>query len=50
MKQSVATLVGIAPEAVGINATSGEGMTPFGKGEGIQAFAIVSLVSALDPD
>ena len=50
MKQSVATLVGIAPDAVGINATSGEGMTPFGKGEGIQAFAIVSLVSALDPD
>ena len=50
MKQSVATLVGISPDAVGINATSGEGMTPFGKGEGIQAFAIVSLVSALDPD
>ena len=50
MKQSVATLVGVAPDAVGINATSGEGMTPFGKGEGIQAFAIVSLVAAREPD
>jgi 2-C-methyl-D-erythritol 2,4-cyclodiphosphate synthase len=50
MKQSISTLVGVAPNAVGINATSGEGMTPFGKGEGIQAFAIVSLIAARDPD
>ncbi len=43
IKKSVADLLGIAEDAVGINATSGEKMTPFGKGEGIQAFAIVSL-------
>ncbi len=43
IKKSVADLLGIAEDAVGVNATSGEKMTPFGKGEGIQAFAIVSL-------
>ena len=40
---SIAAMLGIATHDVGINATSGEAMTPFGKGEGIQAFAIVSL-------
>ena len=29
---------------VGITATSGEGLTSFGRGEGIQAIAIVSLI------
>ncbi|MEP6610210.1 MAG: 2-C-methyl-D-erythritol 2,4-cyclodiphosphate synthase [Burkholderiaceae bacterium] len=43
IKTSVANLLGIGVDAVGVNATSGEQMTPFGKGEGIQAFAIVSL-------
>ncbi len=43
IKTSVANLLGIGADAVGVNATSGEQMTPFGKGEGIQAFAIVSL-------
>jgi 2-C-methyl-D-erythritol 2,4-cyclodiphosphate synthase len=45
MKESVAALLRIAPDAVGINASTGEDMTAFGKGEGIQAFAIVSLVA-----
>jgi 2-C-methyl-D-erythritol 2,4-cyclodiphosphate synthase len=45
LKESVAALLAIAPGAVGINATTGEDLTPFGKGEGIQAFAIVSLVA-----
>jgi len=45
MKNIVAEILAIAPGAIGINATSGEGMTPFGKGEGIQAFAIVSIVA-----
>ena len=44
LKESVAALLAIPVDAVGINASTGEGMTPFGKGEGIQAFAIVSLV------
>lgn len=43
MKRSIAELLGIVEDDVGINATTGEKMTPFGKGEGIQAFVIVSL-------
>jgi 2-C-methyl-D-erythritol 2,4-cyclodiphosphate synthase len=39
----VARLLGIAPEQVGVNASTGEDLTPFGRGEGIQAFAVVSL-------
>ena len=45
MKTSVATLLGIDPRDVGINASTGEALTAFGRGEGIQAFAIVSLVA-----
>lgn len=44
IKKSLATVLEISTENIGINATSGEEMTPFGKGEGIQAFAIVSLI------
>ena len=46
MKDSVAALLGITPDAVGINASTGEDLTAFGRGEGIQAFAIVSLIAA----
>jgi 2-C-methyl-D-erythritol 2,4-cyclodiphosphate synthase len=44
MKESIASLLDIPTSAVGVNASTGEDLTPFGKGEGIQAFAIVSLV------
>lgn len=44
MRESLAPIMEIDLENIGINATSGEGMTPFGKGEGAQAFAIVSLI------
>jgi len=46
IKASVAALLVIDPRDVGINASTGEALTAFGRGEGIQAFAIVSLVSA----
>ena len=46
MKTSIATLLGIAEDAVGINATTGEGLTPFGQAQGVQAFCIVSLVKS----
>ena len=45
MKSVVAEILDISPSAIGINATSGEHMTPFGKGEGIQAFVIVSIIA-----
>ncbi len=45
MTARVAELTGLMPEDVGITATSGEGLTDFGKGLGIQAFACVSTVT-----
>lgn len=45
LKESVAALLAIPVDAVGINASTGEDLTSFGRGEGIQAFAIVSLVA-----
>ena len=46
MRASIASLLGVPVEVVGINATTGEDLTPFGQGLGVQAFAIVSLVAA----
>jgi len=45
MKRTISGILEIAADAIGINATTGERMTPFGQGEGIQAFAIVNLES-----
>jgi 2-C-methyl-D-erythritol 2,4-cyclodiphosphate synthase len=42
MKRSLARLCGLAQGTIGITATSGEGLTAFGRGEGIQAFVVVS--------
>jgi len=44
MRNTLSPILEISNDAIGINATSGEGMTAFGKGEGVQAFAIVSLI------
>jgi 2-C-methyl-D-erythritol 2,4-cyclodiphosphate synthase len=45
MRESIASLCGIPVAHIAITATSGEGLTAFGRGEGIQAFAIVSARS-----
>jgi 2-C-methyl-D-erythritol 2,4-cyclodiphosphate synthase len=45
MREAIAPVLELSPDDIGITATSGEEMTPFGKGEGVQAFAIVSVVS-----
>lgn len=42
MKERIASLLGIAPEAVGITATTGEGLTEFGRGEGVSVFVLIS--------
>jgi 2-C-methyl-D-erythritol 2,4-cyclodiphosphate synthase len=49
LKDSVAALLRITPGAVGVNASTGEDLTAFGRGDGIQAFAIVSLVERRRP-
>lgn len=42
MRKSVAGALLLAEEHVAVTVTSGEGLTAFGRGEGIQVFAIVS--------
>ena len=43
MKKSISKLCHINKTDVGITATTGEGLTAFGKGEGIQAITIVTV-------
>jgi len=43
MKKSIAEILNIQEDAVGIAVTSGEKITPFGQGVGIQVFASVCL-------
>ena len=47
MRESVGSILGIPASSVGITATTGEGLTGFGKGEGIQVFAILSFVKEI---
>ncbi|NLG18165.1 MAG: 2-C-methyl-D-erythritol 2,4-cyclodiphosphate synthase [Fibrobacter sp.] len=42
IRNSLASLLSLPVEHVGFTATSGEGLTAFGKGEGIAAMAIIS--------
>ncbi len=44
IKQNLAPILETQIENIGINATTGESMTAFGRGEGVQAFVIVSLI------
>lgn len=43
MKSSLSKILGIYDDQIGITATSGEELTDFGKGNGIQCFAIVGV-------
>lgn len=42
MRENIARIMGLEHSQVGITATSGEGLTDFGCGDGVQAFAIVT--------
>jgi 2-C-methyl-D-erythritol 2,4-cyclodiphosphate synthase len=42
MRRSLARLCSLTARDIGITATTGEGLTAFGRGLGIQAFAVVS--------
>lgn len=47
MKASIAHLLNLTVDDVGITATTGEGLTDFGRGEGIQVFCIVTVLSEI---
>lgn len=42
MRENIARVMGLEVSQVGITATSGEGLTDFGCGDGVQCFAIVT--------
>lgn len=42
MRENIARVMGLTVEQIGITATSGEGLTDFGCGDGAQCFAIVT--------
>ncbi|MDX9914148.1 MAG: 2-C-methyl-D-erythritol 2,4-cyclodiphosphate synthase [Candidatus Moranbacteria bacterium] len=44
MKDKLSEILSIERTKIGINATTGEGLTAFGLAEGIQAFVIISIV------
>ncbi len=44
MKGNIARLLSIEAEDVGITATTGEGLTDFGRGLGVQAFVILTAI------
>lgn len=44
LKKSLSAILDLPPARIGITATSGENLTAFGTGLGIQCFAIVSLI------
>ncbi len=43
MRESIGKALGIAKNQVGITATTGEGLTEFGKGNGISAFVVLTV-------
>ncbi len=42
IRKNIARLTGLTAAQVGLTATSGEGLTAFGKGEGIMVFCVIS--------
>ena len=44
IKSNVAAILGIAPEDVGLTATSGEGLSDYGCGDGVQCFSIITVI------
>lgn len=42
MRENIARVIGLKSAQVGLTAVSGEGLTDFGCGDGVQAFAIVT--------
>ena len=47
IKRSLASILSLPEKSVGLTATTGEGLTEFGRGEGMQALAIVSAANVI---
>lgn len=47
MKESISSILDIPISSVGITATTGEGLTGFGRGEGIQVFVILTFAKEI---
>jgi 2-C-methyl-D-erythritol 2,4-cyclodiphosphate synthase len=45
MKATISELLGLEIQDIGITATTGEGLTDFGRGEGIQVLCIVTAIN-----
>ena len=43
MRENISRILNISPMQVGITATTGEGLTEFGKGNGISTFSIITV-------
>ena len=43
LRDSISNILGISRDSIGITATSGEELTEFGKGNGIQVFSIITV-------
>jgi len=43
IRLSLSNLLGLSTSSIGITATTGEGLTSFGCGEGIQVFSIITI-------
>ncbi|MCX7710028.1 MAG: 2-C-methyl-D-erythritol 2,4-cyclodiphosphate synthase [Clostridia bacterium] len=44
MRTSISQLLGVPENCIGITATTGEGLTAFGQGKGIQAFSCITVI------
>ncbi|MBP5292482.1 MAG: 2-C-methyl-D-erythritol 2,4-cyclodiphosphate synthase [Lachnospiraceae bacterium] len=42
MRQSISKLLGVGADRIGITATTGEGLTGFGRGEGVSVFCVLT--------
>ena len=43
MRRNIARILNISENSIGITATTGEGLTEFGKGNGVSVFAIITV-------
>ena len=43
MRRNIARILNISEDSVGITATTGESLTEFGKGNGVSAFAVITV-------